>query len=384
MKKAVDIKMGILSNGLKLSQSVLDNYGLPFLEKRRAYGNPDPEILRRKCIPQELLIDPKQERLIASVNVNNNSIWSLIYDESKYWLQCHNEKYEVSFPIRPNFYDYKINGKNGEVNLSSVVTLYGGGSLGVFAYGTCQLVQIGKPCHYCSIQQNREKEPEFAYTVSEDIIYKAVMEALKDDKANLSQIMLNGGNFPDMDKSFLYYIDLSKAILRAIKDSKKDIELHLIVYPPKNLDLIENLRGLNLGVAMNTEIFDPHLFKKYCPGKVNTAGREHILSALKRAVSVLGKHRVFSIFVGGLEPIESLTEGLNFLADMGVTPVINVLHTDPGTPLENFPNPSKEFIEEMGLALQNIYKKHSMHPFYLNCGRNSIDTEAFKNLFTKN
>jgi len=382
MKSAVEVKADILSKGVKLSPSLLENYTLPFLEKRRAYGNPDPENLRKERIPQELYISPENERLISAVNVNMDSDWLLDYDEGDYLLKNGHEEHTVSFPIRPEFYGYDLNLKNRAVNLSSVATLYGGESLGIFAYGTCQLVEIGEPCHYCSIQQNREKEAKkFAYTISEEVMYHAVKNALKDAKANLSQVMLNGGNFPDMDKSFLHYVKLAKAAFKAIEESGREVELHLIVYPPKDLNLIEELRGLDVSIAMNTEIFDPVLFEKYCPGKVKTAGREHILSALDKAVEVLDKGNVFSILVGGLEPIESLSKGLHHLASRGITPVINVLHTDPGTPLENFPNPTPEFIKSMGIELQKVYDKYELSPFYMNCGRNSIDTEAFKKLF---
>ncbi|SEA23359.1 hypothetical protein SAMN05443550_102370 [Pedobacter hartonius] len=193
--------------------------------------------------------------------------------------------------------------------------------------------------------------------------------------------MLNGGNFKDRDRSFLQYTSLLKSILRAVQDSGKEIDVHLIVYPPENLELLEELKGLDIGLAMNTEVFDIQLFEQYCPGKVETGGRQHIFDALEKAVSVLGKNKVYSILVGGLEPLESLKSGLAYLANMGVSPVINVLHTDPGTPLENFPKPTVEQILSMGKELQAIYTEYGFLPFYEDCGRNSIDSEAFKSLF---
>jgi hypothetical protein len=380
MYSPIQLKAEILSKGIFLSQNLIDNFDQAFLEKRRAYGNPDPLELRNIRIPQEVYVDPRNLKIIVSINVNNDSEWVLDYSEGNYFLKNKNEEiqYEVAYPLRPQFYNSKL--KNNQ-NLSQVITLYGGGSLGIFAYGKCNLVEINKPCHYCSISQNRDKGTDFFLTISNDLILEALNLALLDDSNTASQVMLNGGNFKDRDKSFLHYVSLVKTISELVSKTNKKMDIHLIVYPPENLELLNELKGLNIGLAMNTEVFNPELFKKYCPGKVETGGQEHILNALKKAVSVLGKGNVFSILVGGLEPLESLSEGLNYLADHGIAPVINVLHTDPGTPLEHFEKPTPIEIIAMGKELQKVYEKHDFLPFYENCGRNSIDSEAYKRLF---
>lgn len=380
MYTPIQLKAELLSKGIALSPSLIDNFGSHFLEKRRAYGNPDPLELRHVRIPQELYLDPGVLNLIVSVNVENDSEWILEYHNDNYFVKNKEDGFShaISFPVKPQFYSKQL--RNSQ-KLSQVITLYGGGSLGIFAYGKCHLVEINKPCQYCSISQNRDKGTDFVLTISSDLVYESVSLALQDEVCPASQIMLNGGNFRDRNTSFLHYVTLLKSIIRAVQDSGKEIDVHLIVYPPEDLELLEQLEGLDIGLAMNTEVFDAELFEKYCPGKVETGGRQHILDALKKAVSVLGKKKVYSILVGGLEPIESLRAGLNYLADLGVTPVINVLHTDPGTPLEHFPNPTVEEIISMGKELQEVYTQHGFIPFYQDCGRNSIDSEAYKNLF---
>ena len=133
---------------------------------------------------------------------------------------------------------------------------------------------------------------------------------------------------------------------------------------------------------MNTEVFSPELFQKYCPGKTKTLGQKNLFKALEKAVAILGPGRVYSILVGGLEPFDSLSKGLNFLADIGVTPVINVFHADPKTPLEGFPTPKPDEILYMGKLLQEVYAVNTyMSPFYRECGRNSLDSEAYMKLF---
>lgn len=380
MFTSIEIKASILSKGVSLTNRLIDNFGNEFLEKRRAYGNGDPLEYRQIRVPQELYIEPDGERLVAAVNIRKkHTPWQLDYEDNKYFLRYENDHFfNVTFPLRPDFYHYRMSNNKF---VSQVITLYGGGSLGIFAYGKCNLVEIGKPCHYCSISQNRDKGTDFVLAISDLHIEEALMLSLKDSKNKVTQVMLNGGNFPDMNKSFLHYVHQAVRITEILKKANSNIETHLIVFPPKDLGLLRVLEGTDISIAMNTEIFDPMLFEKYCPGKVETAGREHILKALETAAKILPPKKVYSIFVGGLEPVESLRKGLHFLADRGVTPVINVLHTDPETPLENFPNPSENEILQMGEALQQIYTEYHFTPFYKNCGRNSIDTESYKKLF---
>lgn len=380
MYTPIQLKAELLSKGISLSENLIQNFRTDFLEKRRAYGNPDPLELRHTRIPQELYIDPDNLNLIVSINVENNSEWLLDYADNTYFLKNRDEdfSYPVSFPLKPAFYSKIL--QNNQ-NLSQVITLYGGGSLGIFAYGKCNLVEINKPCHYCSISQNRDKGTDFVLTVNPNLVYESVSLALQDTKCPANQIMLNGGNFKDRDKSFSHYIQLVESIMRAVRDSDRQIDVHLIVYPPEDLSLLQKLRDLDICIAMNTEVFDAELFQKYCPGKVETGGQQHILDALETAAEIMGERKVYSILVGGLEPLDSLNNGLNHLAKIGVTPVINVLHTDPGTPLEQFPKPSTDQILSMGKALQDVYQEYELKPFYHQCGRNSIDSEAFLQLF---
>jgi len=375
-KPAVEIKASLLSNGLSISQSALDNYGPPFIEKRRGYGNQDPLNLRNRTIPQELYILP--DRLICAVNVNPNSKWELDFANGKYFIVNYKGlRVEVDFPIRPRFYDEVIS--TGQ-KVSQIVTLYGGRTLAVFAYGNCAFFETGNPCHFCSLSQNRKKGTDFEHVVRPKQIEEALVVALNDTTIT-SQVMINGGNFADLDKNFRYYARLAGKAREVIGRSASTVDLHLIVFPPKNLELIDELQSLGVSIAMNVEVFDPVLFRRYCPGKEKVVGRQHILKALEKAVSILGDGNVYSILVGGLEPIESLENGLNYLAERGVVPVINVLHTDPETPLENYPNPSVEYIIQAGKILQMVYDRYGFKPFYEDCGRNSIDTEAFRALF---
>ena len=376
---AVKLKAKILHSGVSITETALKHYNRPYLIKKRAYGNQDPFDFWQYHIPQEIYLYEKS--IVVAVNVRTTSSIKLDYADGDFFLFDVNEniKYECDFPKYPEFYDIHA---NEQKKLYQYITLYGGKSLATFVYGSCSLVTMEKPCHYCSIQQNRSKVTGYDDVIKPHDYEIALTKTLEHLPEHANQVMINGGNFPNLNKNFSYYVNLAKIAEKAVEKSRKKLDVHLIVYPPEDLYMLDLLKGCNFSIAMNSEIHDEKLFNKYCPGKKIIAGQKHTLNSLKKSVKILGKGRVFSIFVGGLEPIESLEKGVRELSTLGVTPVVNVFHPDPGTPLENHPSPSVSDIIEMGKMLQTVYKENSyMHPFYRECGRNSLDTESYLQLF---
>lgn len=378
-RSGVALKAELLANGVRPTPAFLAAYGPPYLSKRRAYGNPDDLGIIGQRIPQEMYLLP--ERLICSVNVRSDSGWLLDWShEEGFFIRFDERTTPISFPVTPGFYTALL--EDGRP-VRSVVTLYGGASLGIFVHGNCSLVDMGKACQYCSISPNRSREQEFPLVVTRELLSSALAVALADRTCHFSQVMINGGNFRDPDRSFLYYARLCQSARRALDEAgRDDIELHLIVYPPADLELLKELAGLNLSVAMNMEVFDPALFQRFCPGKNAVLGQLHALKALTRAAEILGAGNVFSILVGGLESQESMDQGMARLAGEGVIPVINVFHPDPETPLAMRPAPPASRILEMGRSLQAVFSETTFaRPFYLGCGRNSLDTEAYYQMF---
>lgn len=371
---AIEIKALALAKGVSFTERFLSTFREPFLEKRRAYGNSDSLKYLDKSIPQEFYILP--ERIICAVNTRDDSDLIIDYLDGEFTLGTNNLKLcAVTFPIRPTFYNSTLT--DGTLT-RKIGTLYGGAALGLFVYGSCSLVQDNVGCKYCSIKPNKEFGRDFAHSLTELQVYEAVENAITQDPDKVSQIMINGGIFKDHNRGFLHYTRLCEAARNALDQHNSKVELHLISYPPNDLTLLQRLKHLNLSLAMNSEVFDKNLFNSYCPGK----NQQHIRHALDAAVKILGEGSVYSICVGGLESLSSLTHGMRSLANSGITPVINIFHPDPLTELESYPAPRVNSILNMGKALQAIYKENSyMKPFYSDCGRNSIDSEAYKGLF---
>jgi biotin synthase-related radical SAM superfamily protein len=78
-------------------------------------------------------------------------------------------------------------------------------------------------------------------------------------------------------------------------------------------------------IKINIETFDQEIFKKVC-GKMDF---EHIIKAIKFAVSVFGRGKVCSNIIYGLgETDESVIEGVEFLAKIGCVATLRALKID--------------------------------------------------------
>lgn len=287
ISKAIIVKSEILSEWIDIDESVLSHYWYPYLEKRRAYGNQDPLLFRYKTIPQELYLLP--ERVICAINIKEHAKRKLKYNE-KYYITDWKKEINVDFPYRPDFYDYKL--ANWKY-VSQIITLYWWSTLWLFVYGNCNFITQWVWCSYCSLQQNRSKWTNFVSLITKEEAEEALILALTDTKTDIKQVMVNWWNLFDLDKGFIYYFELVERLERVVKSSGRNVDVHLIVAPPKDLNLIEKIQGSSISIAMNTEVFDDKLFEMHCPGKQKDYPHEHIYNALKKCVDILWKNRVF-------------------------------------------------------------------------------------------
>jgi biotin synthase-related radical SAM superfamily protein len=76
----------------------------------------------------------------------------------------------------------------------------------------------------------------------------------------------------------------------------------------------------------NLECVDMELFSRVCPD----ISRQEIMDALREAVNVFGKNRVFSNIIVGLgESDETARQSIDELTEMGVLPVLRAVYPHP-------------------------------------------------------
>lgn len=380
-KRAAALKLSLLSEGISFSDSFIEYFGQDtfFMEKRKVYNNSDEEYDHAVTrAPQELLMGD----VISAVNFKRFSPWVLDYSEDQgCFIQNNGIKVTgVTFPKRPCFLNRRL---SGGVNCGYLANLYGGMYLAFFTPACCHYGAIGMGCQYCSLKSNRHPGDSYAMWIDQELLREATRIALQEDTDQITGIMLVGGNLPDEDENFKTLMTLAAALEEEerICLGASTLELHIAVMPPRDFTLLKAAAQYNIRLSMNLEVFDDHLFRKYCPGKDRVYGRDQLKKAVARAAEILPYGKAHSILIAGLEPVESTIKGIYFLAENGVAPIINVFHNDFGTELQRHKRPSANELFVIGNELGKVYKKYGFTPYWNGCGRNSLDYEAKEGLF---
>jgi hypothetical protein len=95
------------------------------------------------------------------------------------------------------------------------------------------------------------------------------------------------------------------------------------------------------------------------PGKQSRCGgREHWVAAPEAAGEIFGHGNVRSNIVAGIEPEESILEGLDHLASKGVICLANAWCPNPGSALENHRTPEPSWHYDLTLKGAAIYRRH--------------------------
>jgi uncharacterized radical SAM superfamily protein len=297
---------------------------------------------------------------------DRKSPYSIEYEDGQYFLAKEGKfLFEIEFLERPDYYSSKT---SDGVDMSKIALNYGRDGLFVVYSNECALKDKGSDCKFCNINATKD-----TYAEAEDLQWKTpkqigetVAKAYKD---GFKHVTISGGFVPER-REVEYYIDVAESIKE--ETGLDDFNGTACIGAPKDLTVIEKYKEAGYRtIAMNKEVWDANIFKTICPGKVDQCGdHEHWVKAYKKAVEVFGFGRVRSTFVAGIEPKETLLEGLEYLASIGVAVLPSIWIPNLGSALEGHRSPEPEwhfdvvkktygFLKKAGITYDQYYDAHA-------------------------
>lgn len=372
------IKIDLLSHGIEIDKSV-STFLRPSskIALRKNFYNTPVWIEGLSPIPQELRV----LGLVVGLNSYGSSPWRLSWPGKGDALLLENSKLGLRY--RPELLpDLRLFSTATEA--ARIANLYGGTALAFFSPRSCYFFVDGTACAFCSLAGTAEESSAFKDILSDQEIRTTVQSALETDPERIEQIMIVGGNMRDLDRGFKHHVLLARAAADEVARARCSdrISVHIATMPPRNLDLIHFLADFeNVHVMFNLEVWDPKTFNAICPGKDKDYGRDGILRALECLRDTIGAYRAHSLLVTGIEPANATAAGACALAEMGISPIINVYHSDRHSRLGLGQRPTFGLLVQVAQALQDLYDKFPIKPYWRNCGRNAIDAEAERGLF---
>lgn len=200
-------------------------------------------------------------------------------------------------------------------------------------------------CKYCPVPKLQ------GHVKSEEEVLSIVEEVLQ--AGNLKAISLTSG----VETSIEGEVERVLKLLPALKNY--DVPIGVSVYPTEGCSRKFYEAGAS-EVKYNVETMDRKIFKKVC----RDLSLDYILDRLREAVDVFGKNRVFSNFIIGLgESDDSVRDGVETLAQMGVIPILRPINPHPLRAGDCFmERPSSDRLLKLAKLEAEILKKYGLDP----------------------
>jgi len=200
-------------------------------------------------------------------------------------------------------------------------------------------------CKYCPVPKLH------GHVKSDEEVLSIIDEVLR--TGNLKAISLTSGVETSIEREVERVIKLLPAL------KKYNVPIGVSVYPTEGCSRKFYEAGAS-EVKYNVETMDREIFKKVC----GDLSLDYILDRLREAVDVFGKNRVFSNFIIGLgESDDSVRDGIETLAQMGVIPVLRPVNPHPLRAGDCFTErPSPERLLKLAKLEAEILKKYGLDP----------------------
>ncbi|MBL4844322.1 MAG: hypothetical protein JKY65_02245 [Planctomycetes bacterium] len=371
-------KLALLSHGVHIDRSFAAWFaGHPGSVRRRNFYN-SPVWGHEGDVPQEIKLKTEGPPVTVAVNVYGDDTWTLRCDEQG--PQVVNTRLGLTCGVS---LISDLECLQTSAALGQIANLYGGSALSFFSPRACYFFTDGTQCRFCSLA-GTAADTSFANRLSPGQVREAVSAVLGAEPERINQIMIVGGNERNLDAGFLRHVDLAKAAAKSVAAAGMTtrVSVHLVTMPPNDLNAIEELEGVpGVHTGFNLEVWDGSLFDQIAPGKAADYGQATILAALEKLVDVVGVYRAHSILIAGLEPAHSTVAGAAALAEMGVSPIVNIFHSDVHSEIGLAVRPTYEELVEVASGLSDLHAAYPIQPYWKGCGRNALDFEAGHGMF---
>jgi len=231
----------------------------------------------------------------------------------------------------------------------------------------------GKPCKYCALSPNSQREDAVKNKLTPQDAYEIVREALK-QKGRFTTLCMTmgsdiGGKTP-FDDELDYYIEILQAIGRNFK-GRFPSQATATALNYDQLSRLYNETGLTSYTA-DIEVLNEEKFNWICPGKAKHIGYKEWKKRLFDAVQIFGRNNVGTGIVGGVElatphgftdeseALKNVLEEAENIISNGVGVVYCVWVPRPQSIFKNQKNASLDYYAQLTLGLDALNRKYGV------------------------
>jgi len=270
---------------------------------------------------------------------------------------------EVGFPPATNFYDQRT---SSGFPFQMMAVLQGLDVVSFPYLWPCQFALGGTPCHFCyqgniTLAMKQAGQPLPPSPSPEDVA-EAVEYCVRTER--IHDVQLTGGSEVDAGRGEL---PLATKVLAAI-DRRVGLEniageIYLYTSAPKDPAAVDEVFAAGADrVAYDLNVWDERIFEQVCPGIARHIGRPQQLRAVEYAAKKHGPNKVCSAFVIGLEPVESLLAGAEYVARRGVVPLFSIWMPHHRPVLGSTAAPGLDYYRRARQGFLELFLKYKLKP----------------------
>jgi radical SAM protein (TIGR04043 family) len=244
----------------------------------------------------------------------------------------------VSFPKQPRF--ARLQTFDG-VPYAHIATLHGSDVLATTVLQTCiRYESRRKTCKFCAIGQSLAAGRTIARKTPEQLAEVARAAVLLD---GVRHMVLTTGTPNATDRGAAILCESAFAIKAAV-----DLPIQGQCEPPDDDRWFQRMKAAGIDtLGMHLEVVMPAVRERIMPGKA-TVPVSRYLSAFEAAVGVFGRGQVSTYILAGLgDTREAILDICDRLLALGVYPFVVPFVPIGGTPLEDHPAPTPEFMKSI-------------------------------------
>ncbi len=194
-----------------------------------------------------------------------------------------------------------------------------------------------KTCQFCAIGQSLAAGRTIAHKTPEQLAEVALAAVRLD---GVKHMVMTTGTPPTPDRGAQVLVDSARAIRAAV-----DLPIQVQCEPPDTDAWFERMREVGIDtLGMHLEAVSPHVRDRIMPGKAGVPIARY-LESFEAAIRVFGRGQVSTYILAGLgDTREAILAMCETLLTLGVYPFVVPFVPISGTPLEDHPAPSPEFM----------------------------------------
>ncbi|ADG19547.1 Radical SAM domain protein [Paraburkholderia atlantica] len=265
----------------------------------------------------------------------------------------------ITFPKAPRF--ARLQTLDG-VQYSHIATLHGTDVLATTVLQTCiRYESRKKTCKFCAIGQSLAAGRTIARKTPEQLAEVARAAVLLD---GVRHMVLTTGTPPTPDRGARILCESAFAIKAAV-----DLPIQAQCEPPDDDVWFERMRASGIDtLGMHLEVVSPEVRARVMPGKASVPISRY-MEAFRAAVAVFGKGQVSTYILAGLgDTAEAILSISRELIDIGVYPFVVPFVPISGTPLEDHPAPTPEFMKSILAPLGAMLRDAKMRSADIKAG----------------